>query len=124
MEVYIDDVVVKSQTIEEHIQYLENAFFRMRRHQLKMNLLKCAFGVKGGNFLEFLVHNRGIEIDKNKAKAIMQAKPLTNKKELQRLLSQINFLRRFIFNVASRTKAFSPKLKLKSNEEFVWGQEQ
>ena len=89
-----------------------------------MNPLKCAFGVKVGNFLGFLVHNRGIEIDKNKAKAIMQAKPPTNKKELQRLLGQINFLRRFISNVAGRTKAFSPLLKLKSNEEFVWGQEQ
>ena len=60
----------------------------MRRHQLKMNPLKCAFGVKASNFLRFLVHNRGIEIDKNKAKAIMQAKPPTNKKELQRLLAK------------------------------------
>jgi hypothetical protein len=124
MEVYINDVVVKSQTFEEHVECLEKAFLRMRRHQLKMNPLKCAFGVKAGNFLRFLVHNRGIEIDKNKAKAIMQAKPPTNKKELQRLLGQINFLRRFISNVAGRTKAFSPLLKLKSNEEFVWGQEQ
>ena len=54
----------------------------------------------------------------------MQAKPPTNKKELQRLLGQINFLKRFISNVEGRTKAFSPLLKLKSNEEFVWGQEQ
>jgi hypothetical protein len=121
MEVYIDDVVVKSQTFKEHIECLEKAFLRMRRHQLKMNPLKCAFGVKASNFLGFLVHNRGIEIDKNKAKAIMQAKPPTNKKELQRLLGQINFLRRFISNVAGRTKAFSPLLKLKSNEEFVAG---
>jgi hypothetical protein len=124
MEVYIDDVVVKSQTFKEHIECLEKAFLRMRRHQLKMNPLKCAFGVKAGNFLGFLVHNRGIEIDKNKAKTIMQAKPPTNKKELQRLLGQINFLRRFISNVAGKIKAFSPLLKLKSNEEFVWGQEQ
>ena len=113
MEVYINDVDVKSQTFEEHIECLEKAFLRMRRHQLKMNPLKCAFGVKAGNFLGFFVHNRGIEIAKNKAKAIMQAKPPTNK-ELQRLLGQINFLRRFISNVAGRTKAFSPLLKLKS----------
>ena len=52
----------------------------MRRHQLKMNPLKCAFGVKARNFLGFLVHNRGIEIDKNKAKVIMQVKPPTNKR--------------------------------------------
>ena len=89
-----------------------------------MNPLTYAFGVKWGNFLGFLVHNRGIEIDKNKVKAIMQAKPPIYKKELQRLLGQINFLRKFISNVASRTKAFSPLLKLKCNEEFMWGQEQ
>jgi hypothetical protein len=40
-----------------------------------MNPLKCAFGVIAGNFLGFLVHNRGIKVDKNKAKAILQAKP-------------------------------------------------
>ena len=53
MEVYIDDVVVKSQTFEEHIECLEKAFLRMRRHQLKMNPLKCAFGVKARTFLGF-----------------------------------------------------------------------
>ena len=58
----------------------------MRKHQLKMSPLKCAFGVQAGNFLGLLVHNRGIEIDQNKAKAIMQAKPPSNKKELQRFL--------------------------------------
>ena len=58
----------------------------MRKHPLKMSPLKCAFEVQAGNFLGLLVHNRGIEIDQNKAKAIMQAKPPSNKKELQRFL--------------------------------------
>ena len=106
MEVYIDDVVVKSQDFNTHLKNLEKAFLRMRKHQLKMNPSKCAFGVQAGNFLGFLVHNRGIEIDQNKAKAIMQAKPPSNKKELQRFLGQVNFLRRFISNVASKTKVF------------------
>ena len=86
MEVYIDDVVFKSQDFNTHLKNLEKAFLRMRKHKLKMNPLKCAFGVQAGNFLGFLVHNRGIEIDQNKAKAIMQAKPPSNKKELQRFL--------------------------------------
>jgi hypothetical protein len=81
MEVYIDDVVVKSQTFDELVECLEKAFLRMGRHQLKMNPLKCAFRVKVGNFMGFSVHNRAIEIDKNKEKAIMQEKPPTNKKE-------------------------------------------
>jgi hypothetical protein len=82
MEVYIDDIVVKSQGFDKHLENLEKAFIRMRKHQLKMNPLKCAFGVTARNFLGFLVHNRGIEVDKNKAKAILQAKPPSNKKEL------------------------------------------
>ncbi|CAL8174735.1 unnamed protein product [Prunus armeniaca] len=63
-----------------------------------MNPKKCVYGVQVGNFLGFLVRQRGIEIDKNKAKSIMEALPPRNKKELQSLLGKINFLRRFISN--------------------------
>lgn len=60
-----------------------------------MNPLKCTFGVTAGNFLGFLVHRKGIEVDKNKARAIINASPPKNKKELQRFLGQVNFLRHF-----------------------------
>ena len=83
MEVYMDDVVIKSPAKCKHLVDLEKAFQRMRSHNLKMNPLKCAFGVSAGNFLGFLVHQRGIEVDKNKAKAIQAASPPRNKKELQ-----------------------------------------
>ena len=63
MEVYINDIVVKSQGFDKHLENLEKAFIRMRKHQLKMNPLKCAFGVMAVNFLGFFVHNRGIEVD-------------------------------------------------------------
>lgn len=71
MEVYIDDIVVKSQDFNNHLLNLEKRFLEMRKHQLKINPLKCAFGVSVGNFLGFLVHYRGIEIDQNKTKAII-----------------------------------------------------
>ena len=67
MEVYIDDIVVKSKTEEQHLVDLRQALTRMRIHKLKMNPKKCAFGVRSGNFLGFLVHQRGVEVDKNKA---------------------------------------------------------
>ncbi|XP_058202628.1 uncharacterized protein LOC131317065 [Rhododendron vialii] len=85
-----------------------------------MNPLKCAFGVSAGNFLGFLVHQRGIEVDKNKSKALMEAKPPSTKKELQQLFGSLNYLRRFISNLAGRVKAFSPLLKIKDREDFVW----
>ena len=56
MEIYIDDIVVKSKKATEHVNLLRKSFERIRLHQLKLNPLKCAFGVQAGNFLGFLVH--------------------------------------------------------------------
>ena len=50
MEIYIDDIVVKSKKATEHVNQLRKSFERMRLHQVKLNLLKCAFGVQVGNF--------------------------------------------------------------------------
>ena len=82
MEIYIDDIVVKSKKANKHVNHLRKFFERMRLHQLKLNPLKYAFGVQAGNFLGSLVHQRGVEVDKNKAKAIISTKASQNKKEL------------------------------------------
>ena len=58
MEIYIDHIVIKSKKVAEHVNHLRKSFERMRLHQLKLNPLKCALGVQGGNFLGFLVHQR------------------------------------------------------------------
>ncbi|BFG30749.1 hypothetical protein CerSpe_170230 [Prunus speciosa] len=120
LEVYIDDVVVKSESRPGQLSDIRLAFERMQKHQLKMNPKKCTFGVSAGNFLGFLEHQRGIEIDKNKAKAIIEAPPPKKKKGLQSLLGQINFLRRFITNFAGKVEPFSSLLKLKDEEKFQW----
>ena len=86
-----------------------------------MNPNKCAFGVSAGQFLGFMVHERGIEIGQKSIKAIDVAIPPTNKIELQSLLGKINFIRRFILNLSERVLPFSPLLKLKSDQEFKWG---
>ncbi|XP_059629733.1 uncharacterized protein LOC132272647 [Cornus florida] len=116
----IDDVVVKSSAKRQHLEHLKRAFERMRIHKLKMNPLKCAFGVSAGNFLGFLVHKRGIEVDQNKVKAIINARAPANKKQVQRFLSQVGFLRRFISNHAGRVHVFSTLVKLKLHEKFHW----
>ncbi|XP_058211615.1 uncharacterized protein LOC131323791 [Rhododendron vialii] len=122
MDVYIDDVVVKSNSVDEHLHHLEQTLERMRRYNLKINPLKCVFGVTAGNFLGFLMHQKGIEIDKTKADAVLKAQAPTNKEELQQFLGKINFLRRFIANLSRKTMAFSPLLKLKSEQDFRWEQ--
>ena len=70
MEVYSDDIVVKSRRANEHVNHLRKSFERMRHHQLKLNPLKCAFRVRAGKFLRFLIHQRGREVHQNKTKAI------------------------------------------------------
>ena len=120
MEIYINDIVVKSKRSSEHVDHLKKSFERMRHHQLKLNPLKCAFGVRVGNFFGFLVHQRGIEVDQDKAKTISSAKALRNKKEIQKFFGHVNYLRRFISNMASKTKEFFGLVKLKDVEEFRW----
>ena len=70
IECYVDDLVVKSKKKRDHLTDLRNVFERLRKCQLKMNPLKCAFGVTSGKFLGFIVRHRGIEIDQAKIKAI------------------------------------------------------
>ena len=106
MEVYIDDIVVKSRRANEHVDHLRKIFEMMRSHQLKLNPLKCGFGVHARNFLGFLVNQRGIEVDQNKTKAIVPANAPQNKKELQKFMGRVNYLRRFISNLTSKTKEF------------------
>ena len=95
------------------MNHLRESFERMRLHQLKLNPLKCAFGVQAENFLGFLVHQRGVEVDQNTAKTIISTKAPQNKKELQKFLGQVNYLRRFISNMVEKTKVFSDLIKLK-----------
>ena len=66
MEVCIDDIMVKSETEEQHLVDLIQALTRMRIHKLKMNSKKCAFGVRSSNFLGFLIHQRGWKSIKTK----------------------------------------------------------
>ena len=69
MEVYIDDMLVKSTTAEIHIAHLFEAFQILRNYNMKLNPAKCAFGVSAGKFLGFIVNHRGIEANPNKIKA-------------------------------------------------------
>ncbi|XP_050918351.1 uncharacterized protein LOC127135753 [Lathyrus oleraceus] len=78
--------------------------------------------VVAGDFLGFVVHKTGIEINQNKTKAIMETKTPSTKKELQSLFGKINFLRRFISNLSGRTQAFSPLIRLKQGK-FEWNDE-
>jgi hypothetical protein len=121
VEIYIDDVVVKSKGYKEHLADLQETLECTRKHGLKVNPNKCAFGVSAGQFLGFMVHEREIEVGQKSMKATDETVTPTNKIELQSLLSKINFIRRLISNLSERIMPFSPLLKLKNDQEFKWG---
>ena len=111
IEDYVDDIVVKSKRREDHLEVLRRVFERCRLYKLKMNPLKCAFGVSTGKFLGFLVHNCGIDVDPAKASAIALMKPPTSHKELKSFLGRLSYIRRFIPGLAAVTSTFSPILE-------------
>jgi hypothetical protein len=63
VEVYIDDIVVKSTVFDSHLANSRKTFNKIRQYDLKMNPRKCAFGVSASKFLEFIIHEHGIEVD-------------------------------------------------------------
>jgi hypothetical protein len=122
MEVYIDDVVVKSVEFEEHMTELKLSLERMKKYGLRMNPLKCAFGVTLGRFLGFIVYEHGIQIDPKKIEFIRKIGEPVCKKDAQKLLGKINYLHHFISNLAGRVESLLPLVRLKHEEELTWGQ--
>ena len=70
VEVYIDDMVVKSKLVSEHLTDLASIFEILRKHKLRLNASKCSFGVGSGKFLGYMVTHRGIEVNPDQIKAI------------------------------------------------------
>ena len=72
VQVYIDDMLVKSLREDDHLGDLQETFDTLRTYNMKLNPSKCAFGVTAGKFLGFMVSHRGIEINSKKVRAIME----------------------------------------------------
>ena len=111
VEVYIDDMVVKSKQETRHIEDLQGVFEVFRQHKLRLNADKCAFGMRVGKFLGYLIINRGIEVNPNQIEAVQRLKPLGNLKEVQVLTEMLAALNRFISKFADRCRPFYQLLK-------------
>ncbi|PKU75427.1 putative mitochondrial protein [Dendrobium catenatum] len=118
VECYIDDVVLKSKVKEAHLYDLRVVFERLRRYDLKMNPLKCAFGVTSEKFLGFVVRHHGIEIDHAKIEAILDMPSPKSLTQLRSLQGRLAYIRRFISNLYGRCQPFS--VLAKKDTKFVW----
>ena len=83
VKVYIDDMVVKSKRVVQHINDLKEVFEVLQRHRLLLNADKCTFGVGASKFLGYLITNRGIEVNPDQIEAIKRLKLLSSPKEVQ-----------------------------------------
>ena len=106
VEVYIDDMLVKSLDKEKHLDNLRETFDTLRRHQMKLNPSKCAFGVSSGKFLGFMVSQKGIEANPDKIQAILDMEPPKNIKEVQSLIVRVAALNRFVSKVTDKCLPF------------------
>ena len=106
IEVYIDDMVVKSKVVSEHVGDLGSIFEILREHKLRLNASKCSFGVGSRKFLGYMVTHRGIEINPDQVKAINNLQPPQNPKQVQKLTEMTATLNQFISSSADKCRPF------------------
>ena len=121
MEVYIDDMLVKSKLRSDHTAHLQQTFDLLKEYGTKLNPLKCAFGVSVGRFLGFMVTQRGIKANPVQLKAILQSSAPSSKKGIQQLTSRLAALGRFISRFTDRLKPFFTTLRGENRAE--WNEE-
>ena len=116
VKVYVDNMQVKSQDEEIHLDDLQETFDTLQQYKMKLNPSKCAFGVSPGKFLGFMVSHRGIEANPDKIQAILDMKPPQNVKEVQSLIGQVAALNRFVSKATNKCLPFFKVLK----KGFEW----
>jgi hypothetical protein len=119
VEVYVDDMLVKSRKAISHLADLEETFNTLRRYQMKLNPAKCAFGVSLGKFMGFMVSSRGIETNPEKIRAVLEMQAPRTTKQMQQLTGRIAALNRFISRSTDKCLPFFKILR----KTFVWSNE-
>uniref|UniRef100_A0A2N9IJS0 Uncharacterized protein n=1 Tax=Fagus sylvatica TaxID=28930 RepID=A0A2N9IJS0_FAGSY len=118
VEVYIDDMLVKSTRGEDHLVHLREVFEILRRDELRLNASKCLFGVRSGKFLGHVISSRGIEANPDQISALISLEEPKNTKQVQRLTGMVAALNRFISRSADKCRPFFRLLGKK--RKFLW----
>ena len=121
IEIYIDNIMVKSKMVLEHLEDLRIIFEILRNYKLHLNASKCSFGVGSGKFLGYMVTHRGIEVNPDQIKAINNLQAPRNPKEVQKLTGMAVALYRFISRSADRCRPFF--LLINKWKDFEWKKE-
>ena len=119
VEVYVDDMLVKSLDEEKHLDDLQQTFVTLRQYNMKLNPKKCAFGVSSGKFLRFMISHRRIKANLDKIQVILDMKPPQSIKEVQSLIDRVAALNRFVSKATDKCLPFFKVLK----KAFEWTNE-
>ena len=119
MEVYVDDMLIKSREENTHLDDLKKIFATLRQYQIRLNPSKYAFGMSLEKFLEFMVSQRGIEANPKKIRVILEMTSPKTMKEVQTLTGRIAALNRFISKATDKYLPFFKTLK----QAFAWTNE-
>ena len=96
MEVYVDDMLVKSKTVEDHIEHVNQIFNIIQKYRMKLNPLKCAFGFESNKFLDFMINQQGIEANPEKINALLEMSSPRKPKEVMSLTGRLAVLTHFL----------------------------
>ena len=118
MEVYVDDMLIKSKVTSNHVAHLIEMLRILRVYCMKLNPLKCTFGVASENFLGFTVNQRDIDANPEKIQALIDMRSPSKTNEVQSLTEKIVTLYKFIFKATDKCLPFFDSLK--SNKRFMW----
>ncbi len=102
MEVYVDDMIVKSKLLSNHIIDLHETFQQLCTFNIRLNPEKCVFRVTTSEFLGLIVSERGIDANLEKIKTHLESKMPSTIKDIQRLIGRITALSRFISRYGDR----------------------
>ena len=119
VQVYVDDMLAKSLHEKDHLNDLQETFDTLRSYNMKLNPSKCVFGVTAEKFLGFMVSQRGIEVNPEKVRAIIELGPPRSVKEVQNLNGKIAALTRFISKATDKCLPFFCILR----KSFKWTDE-
>ena len=106
IEIYIDDMVVKSKMVSKYLGELRVIFEILRSYKLLLNASKCSFVVGSGKFLGYMVTHKGIEVNPDQTKAINNLLTPQNPKKVQKLTGMAAALNRFISRSVDRYRPF------------------
>ena len=118
VQVYVDDIVITTRVEATLLDDLRETFDNLDRYNIKLNPLKCAFGVPAGQLLGYFVSARGIEVNPNKIQAILTMKQPKNLHGVQQLAGRVAALSRFIARLGEKALPFYQLMK--KSDTFEW----